>query len=172
MNRLSALVRPALLTLAATLLLAGPAPAAEPEYPKLGPDIYDTKADGHQQIAAALKRAGAARKHVLLMFGANWCIWCHRLHATLKSDTALAAYLASHYEVVLIDLNTRNGTKRNASVNERYGNPMQHGLPVLVVLDAAGKPLTTQETGALESGAKHDPRKVMAFLEQWAPKSR
>jgi hypothetical protein len=49
---------------------------------------------------------------------------------------------------------------------------MRFGLPVLVVLDAAGKALTTQDTGKLEEGDHHDPAKVLAFLNQWAPSRR
>jgi hypothetical protein len=39
-----------------------------------------------------------------------------------------------------------------------------------VVLDADGKPLVTQDTGALESGDHHDPTKVMTFLTEWQRK--
>lgn len=144
--------------------------AGAPEYPKMGPDIYDTKADGSQQIAAALDRAAAGHKRVLLMFGANWCIWCHRLHHTFSANTEVAKALTSSYELVLIDVNKRNGTARNADVDAKYGNPTKPGLPVLVVLDATGKVLTTQDTGALEDGkSAHDPAKVLAFLEKWKP---
>lgn len=160
----------AALALASAFIPLFPSRAAAAEYPAMGADIYDTKADGTQLIADALKRAEAGQKHVLLVFGANWCVWCHRLHATFKSDRALARVLAEKFEVVMIDLNTRNGTARNAAVDARYGTPSQHGLPVLAVLDAKGKQLTTQETGALETGEKHDPEKVMAFLAKWAPK--
>ena len=140
------------------------------EYPKLGEDIYDPKADANVLIAGALSAAKESRKNVLLMFGANWCIWCHRLHHTLAADTEVAAALAKDFILVMVDVNTRNGTKRNAGVNERYGNPMQHGLPVLVVLDPTGRQLTTQETGSLEEGGGHSPAKVLAFLREWAPK--
>ena len=150
-------------------LLALP-PTAAPEYPKMGADIFDTTADGTKQIAAALKKAETDHKHVLLVFGANWCIWCHRLHATFETDSAVARVLAEKFEVVSVDVNTQKGVNRNADVNERYGNPTKHGLPVLVVLDASGKQLTTQDTGELEVGDKHDPKKVIAFLERWAPK--
>lgn len=40
---------------------------------------------------------------------------------------------------------------------------------MIVVLDADGKRLTTQDTGKLEEGDRHDPNKVLAFLNQWAP---
>jgi thioredoxin-related protein len=139
------------------------------EYPKLGEDIYDPQVDAAVDIAAALETATKEQKNVLLMFGANWCIWCHRLHETLQTDPLVAAELKENYVVVMVDVNTRNGTKRNADVNTRYGNPIQFGLPVLVVLDAEGKVLTTQETGALEDGNGHDPAKVVAFLQKWAP---
>jgi hypothetical protein len=49
-----------------------------------------------------------------------------------------------------------------------YGNPTRLGLPVLVVLDADGRQLTTQSTGDLEKGNAHDPAKVLAFLKKWA----
>ncbi|MEO5960754.1 MAG: hypothetical protein ABIZ49_11005 [Opitutaceae bacterium] len=62
----------------------------------------------------------------------------------------MAQALNANYQLVLIDVNTRKGSARNADINARYGNPTKEGLPVLVVLDASGKLLTTQETGALE----------------------
>jgi thiol:disulfide interchange protein len=153
------------------LLLPGSMFAA-PEYPPMGPDLYDPKADGTQQIASALARATSGHKRVLLVFGANWCIWCRRLHTTFAGEPTVAKALDAGFEVVLLDVNTRNGSKRNAAVNERYGNPIAHGLPVLVVLDTAGKQLTTQETGALEDGARHSPEKIRAFLAKWAPPPR
>jgi thiol:disulfide interchange protein len=159
--------------LAALLLLLAAAPgySAEPEYPKQGPDIYDREADGTVQIATALKQAKAEHKRVLLKLGANWCVWCHRLSSTFHQDPAVAQALARDFVLVLIDVNHRDGRKRNDAVNEKYGNPVQHGLPVLLVLDADGHLLTTQETGALEDGGKaHDPAKILAFLKAWAPK--
>lgn len=143
---------------------------AEPEYPKQGPDIYDPKANGSAQIDAALQEAKAAGKHVLLDFGANWCPWCRKLHHTFATAPGVSARLSRYYVVVYIDVNMRHGEKRNYDVNLRYGNPIHEGLPVLVVLDADGKQLVTQETGALETGDHHDPQKVADFLDRWAPK--
>ena len=160
----------ATLTFTSTLAAAPNVKPHEPEYPKLGPDLYDTKSDGNAQIAAALITTRAEKKNVLLMFGANWCIWCRRLDHTFTTEPKIAAALKENYILVLIDSNWRNGTKRNADINLRYGNPLKEGLPVLVVLDATGQQLTTQETGALEDGGSaHDPAKVGAFLARWAP---
>ncbi len=160
-------------SLASTLLALVTVAAlrAEPEYPKMGPDIYDRDTDGSAQISAAVAQAKAAHKHVLIELGANWCIWCRRLTHTFESDSVVANALHENFVLVLIDVNHRQGKARNDAVNTRYGNPMALGLPVLVVLDADGKQLTTQETGALEDGKDaHDPAKVLAFLSKWAPK--
>jgi thiol:disulfide interchange protein len=154
------------------LLLAGALLQAAPEYPKEGPDIYDTRADGFALIHAAQQQARAGHKRVLLDFGANWCPWCHALHHLLTTDDAVRSRLAADYVLVMIDVNRRHGTPRNAAVNEKYGNPVRFGLPVLVVTDADGRPLVTQDTGALEQGdgtVAHDPAKVLAFLARWAP---
>jgi thiol:disulfide interchange protein len=131
--------------------------------PASRPNIYDTTADGKEQIAGALKVAQAENKRVILKFGANWCGWCHKLSGLLKTNAELAKIVKDNYVVVLIDVDKEH----NADTVKKYGNPTQFGLPVLVVLDTDGTPLTTQDTGKLEEGNHHDPAKVKAFLEKW-----
>src|SRR5580693_4029017 len=104
------------------------------------PPIYDESADGSKQIADALAVAGKDGKRVLLQFGANWCPWCHKLHALFATDKSIAARLKSDYVVVLIDVNKG----RNSEVDAKYGHPTRLGLPVIVILDAQGKQLTTK----------------------------
>jgi len=163
------------LPLVLILVLGAAGLRAAPEYPQQGPDIYDPQADGGALIHAAQAEARAHHQHVLLDFGANWCPWCHALHRLFTTDDAVRRRLAAGYVLVMIDVNQRRGPARNAAVNEQYGNPVRFGLPVLVVLDADGRPLVTQETGALEKGdgtVAHDPAKVLAFLARWAPPTR
>ena len=145
-------------------MLAGGGLLADPAAPATRPAIYDTQADGAKLVADAVARAGKENKRVLLMFGANWCGWCHKLHGLFASNPKIAAALKEHYVLVLVDVDKGH----NAAVNEKYGKPTQFGLPALVVLDAAGTLLTTQDTGKLEAGDHHDPAKVLAFLDRWA----
>lgn len=152
-----------------TLFLSSLSLAAA-EYPEKGEDIYDPTADALVDIAVALDTAKGTNKNVLLMFGANWCVWCHRLHAAFAKDQQVAVGLARDYVLVMIDVNTRKGEQRNTAANEKYGDPIRFGLPVLVVLAADGRQLTTQETGALEEGSGHSPAKILAFLARWAPR--
>jgi thiol:disulfide interchange protein len=149
-----------------TLSLATIKIQAADEPKKTLADIYDESADGSKQIAEALKTARDENKHVLLQFGANWCPWCHKLHALYSSDRSVAEILKKDYVLVMIDVNQG----RNQATDEKYGHPIKLGLPALVVLDADGKQLTTKDSGELEHGAFHSPQKVAAFLNQWAPK--
>ena len=148
-------------------ILAATGLTAAPQYPRMGPDIYDIRADGSRQIEAALAGARSSHRKVLLDFGANWCIWCRRLHHTFETDAAVRAKLANSYVVVMIDVNTRDGAWRNQDVDRRYGNPTRFGIPVLVVLDADGRILATKDTGELEEANHHSPAKILAFLNKY-----
>ncbi len=132
---------------------------------KTGAKLYDTTANGSEQIKAALAKAQKENKNVLLKFGANWCGWCHRLSALFHDDKEIAKVLEDNYVLVLIDVDKGH----NDDVVKKYGNPIQYGLPVLVVLDQSGKQLHTQDTGKLEQGDHHSPASVLAFLEKWKP---
>ena len=130
------------------------------------PAIYDEKADGAKQIADALAVAKKQNKRVLLQFGANWCGWCHKLNKLCQTDPDIAAKLKDSFVVVLVDVNKGH----NGDINKKYGNPNRFGLPAIVILDADGKALTTQDSGKLEQGDHNDPKKVLAFLNEWAGK--
>ena len=145
-------------------LIAGVRLARADDAPKSArPNIYDESADGAKQTADALSIAAKEQKHVLLMFGANWCGWCHKLHKLFESDPKIAGVLKSGYVLVMIDVNKGH----NGDVDTKYGNPTRFGLPVIVILDADGKQLTTEDSSKLEEGDHHSPEKVLAFLNEW-----
>ena len=149
--------------LAAILALTGGVQAGD-NPPAAKADIYDGAADGSKQIAEAVALAGKDGKRILLQFGANWCPWCHKLHSLFHTDKDIAARLKSDYVVVLIDVNQGH----NKVVDAKFGHPILHGLPVIVILDSDGKQLTTKDSGELEEGDHHSPAKVLAFLEKWS----
>jgi thiol:disulfide interchange protein len=158
--------RPLLFAGALILALAAPNWAIGEEAPKNRPSIYDESADATKQIADALAKAKQDNKRVLLQFGANWCGWCHKLHKLFEADAEIAGVLKESYVVVMVDVNQGH----NKDIDQRYQNPTRFGLPALVVLDSAGKVLVTQDTGKLEEGDHHDPKRVLAFLNEWAGK--
>ncbi|MCG3137224.1 MAG: Thiol:disulfide interchange protein DsbD [Phycisphaerae bacterium] len=142
-------------------LLLSPAQADQPK--AAASDIYPVQADAARDIAQALQRAQQNQQRVLLMYGGNWCGWCHKLHALFNDNPAIAKLLQSEYQLVMIDIGQRD---KNMELARKYGADVA-GVPYLTVLDADGKVLVNQETGSLEAGDHHDPAKVQAFLEQW-----
>jgi thioredoxin-related protein len=134
------------------------------------PPIYDPAADVKSQIASALQNAVSGGKAVLLMFGANWCPWCHRLHELFQADAAIRRYLEDHYVLVMVDIGEKKGEPLNQDVVGKYSVPVREfGYPCLAVLDSRGRVLSTQSTGVLEKGKGHDPEKVLAFLKLQIP---
>jgi thiol-disulfide isomerase/thioredoxin len=131
--------------------------------PKREP-IYVEEPNGKELIAAALKRAGRERKHVVIEWGGNWCGWCYKLHDVFASDQLVAPVVAEEYELVLIDSRTNDELLRHYG-----GRDTQFAYPHLTILDAEGQVLTNQETSSLEIGRKHDPQKVAEFLKKWQP---
>lgn len=138
-----------------------------PASPDYGHDlIYDESADGAAQIATALAKAKPEHKLVLLEFGANWCVWCHVLHAFFSSDPPVKAELDQHYVVALIDVNKDH----NLATVQKYGYPTDIGLPVLVVLDADGHPLATESNDQFVNAdtGQYDSPRLLAFLKKWS----
>jgi thiol:disulfide interchange protein len=135
---------------------------AKKQVPKRDP-IFNPKADAAAGIAAAVKKSRFEHTRVLVMYGGNWCSWCYMLHDLFKDNKEIAAILRNEYELVMVDVDTQH------KVMDQYVKKSeQHGVPFLTVLDGDGKVLVNQETGALEEGPKHDPKKVKAFLTKWA----
>lgn len=153
----------------------GGAPRAEAaEYPALGLDIFEPGADAEAQIDAALERANAEGKRVLLMFGTNWSVWSRRLHDVFESDPVLMRHLSRDFVWVKIDVNRRKDPRMNRFTDGRLGTPTRLGIPALVLLDAAGEKLAEQDTGELEvPGAEAYAReKLLALFAAWAPPRR
>jgi len=147
---------------AALVLLAAVLPAAEQGEKR--PDIYDPGADVKAQIAAAVKSAGVENKNIILMFGGNWCPWCHRLHALLQADVQIKKLLAERYILLLVDVGEKPGQPLNRDLVDLY-RVRDFGYPALAILDKQGRLLSTQSTGVLEKDKGHDPLKVLAFLK-------
>src|SRR3954466_13819426 len=74
---------------------AGIARAEEPkpESRKERAKIYDPKADADALVAAAAAQARRENQRVLLMFGGDWCGWCHRLHELFQTNPEVRTML-------------------------------------------------------------------------------
>lgn len=128
--------------------------------------LYNPYSNVEKDIAAALVKAKAERKHVLLQIGGNWCGWCYKFHSFINLDSTLKKLVNSNFVVYHLNYSKEN---KNEAYMKKLGYPQRFGFPVLVVLDADGKELHIQDSGLLEQGNGYSTEKVKAFLENWAP---
>jgi thioredoxin-related protein len=129
------------------------------------PRPYVEGQDGHRPVARAVAASRSDHRTVVVMFGGNWCIWCRRLDFALTHDPVLSPIVRDHFRFVHVD------SRANHALDDEYGHPTSHGVPVLVVLDASGHPVFTQDTGLLELGDGHSRTRVEAFLRAHMPTS-
>jgi thioredoxin-related protein len=137
--------------------------------------IYDKAADADVQVAKAVERAKHDDKRVLLMFGGDWCGWCHKLHDLFKSNREVAQILYNEYVLVTIETESPHAApllKRCKDALNKDELQKGFGYPFLAVLDADGKVVRAQQTDVLEEGNHHDPKKVVEFLTRWKVPAR
>jgi thioredoxin-related protein len=148
---------------------------AKPPSPAMRKAIYDKQADAREQVATATARAKRDNKRVLLMFGGDWCGWCHKLHELFATNPEIRKTLADEYVPVMVELESPNATDLLKTCKAALSSDeLQKGVgyPFLAVLDSDAKVVTAQRTDPLEEGDHHDPKKVQGFLSRWvaAPK--
>lgn len=129
--------------------------------------IYDEAADAKADIAHSVELAKHSHKNILIDFGGNWCIWCHRLDSLFHTNKQIANLLEKKFIVVHVDIGKFD---KNLDIAEHYGADLKKmGVPVLVVLNDEGELLKVENTGELESGKGHSPAKVLKFLRAYSP---
>ena len=128
--------------------------------------IYDPSADAALDLVKAEKQAAAENKHVLLQIGGNWCIWCKRFYKFTHDDAELKALIEKNYIIYHLNYSKEN---KNLPVLKSLGYPQRFGFPVLVILDAKGNRLHTQNSALLESADSYDKQKISDMLRQWSP---
>ena len=110
--------------LALALAACATTQAAAPAHPEAR--AYSEKADAAGDVDAALARAAASGKRVLLVLGANWCHDSRALAGWLETPR-FAALTAAHYEVVFVDVGVpQTGEGRNLEIARRFGKKLLH----------------------------------------------
>jgi thioredoxin 1 len=130
--------------------------------------LYPAASVARQEIRDAVAQASKVHKHVLVVFGADWCYDCHVLDRALRRAD-IAPTLKSNYEVVHVDVG--QGDKNQDLMND-YHVPMQRGIPAIAVLDASGKLLYSQKNGEFERARAIGPEDLLELLNQWKPQAK
>jgi thioredoxin 1 len=128
-------------------------------------NIYPDPSVAKSEIQAALSRARAAHKRVILDFGGNWCGDCKVLNIYFHDQTNLPL-LNANYELVDVNIGRYDA---NQDIAARYGIPLERGVPALVVLSPEGKVLLAQTHGEFESMRHLQSSDLTKFLNDWKP---
>jgi thiol:disulfide interchange protein len=124
---------------------------------------YNKNAVPAADIANALAQSKNDGKLVLLDFGANWCPDCLVL-TTLFEDPAVKPFLAENYHVVRIDIGMGD---KNLDVSQKYGNPIEKGIPAVVVLTPNGEIIATTKDGSLANARTATAQEILGLLKTW-----
>lgn len=128
--------------------------------------LYNPKADAEADIKAAIQRAAAENKHVLIQGGGNWCKWCLEFARFCKADRRIDSLISRDY--IWYHLNSSKENE-NRPVFARFGYPQRFGFPVFIILNGKGERIHTQNSVYLEEGKSYSAEKVLEFLEMWKP---
>jgi len=138
-----------------------PAPAFA-AHPEARP--YDAGAVALADVDAALARAAASGKRVMLVLGANWCHDSRALAGWLETPR-FAALTAAHYEVVFVDVGSpQTDEGRNLDIARRFGLPDMIGTPALLVLDADGTAVNLDTAASWRDAASRSEDAIFAEL--------
>lgn len=127
--------------------------------------LYSITANAEKDIKAAVKKAKAENKHVLIQAGGNWCSWCLLFEKTVKNDFQLDSAINANFVVYHLNYSMEN---QNDDVFAKYSYPQRMGFPVFLVLDKDGKLLHTQNSSYLEEGRGYNKSKVIGFFGDWS----
>ncbi len=127
------------------------------------PYPYDVDANAEAALKAALVRARAHHRYVLLDLGGNWCPDCRILAAEMRLPE-VAAFMQAHYEVVTIDVGRYD---RNMQIPARYGLAKLPGAPTVLVLDEHGKLVNAGHESALTDARSMTPQALADWLASW-----
>lgn len=153
----------------AVLLIMIPSFAQRRRYPPISAFVpvttYDPKRDAAKDITDAIGEAQRTKKHVLVEVGGDWCKWCHILDDFFTANAELLALREKNFVTVKVNFSEEN---HNEEVLSQY--PAIEGFPHLFFLDAKGKLLVSQDTGALENGRTYSLEKLTTVLTSYGPK--
>jgi len=125
---------------------------------------FSVTPDAMADVDAALARASANGKRVLLVMGADWCHDSRALAGWLETPR-FAALTAQSYEVVYVDVGVpQTGEGRNLEIAKRFGLMEFPGTPALLVLTADGKAVNLDTAASWRNAGSRSEDAIFAEL--------
>ena len=120
---------------------------------------YDTDADPATTYQQALQRSAEEGKLVLVVFGSEWCPDCRSLNKKIM-QAPLAATVEASFVVAHIDIGNWD---RNMAFTEKFGNPVEQGIPSIAIVASDGRILYVSEAGEFASARSAE----LTVLNDW-----
>lgn len=121
---------------------------------------YNETADAKADIQQAL--ATATNTPIILVFGANWCPDCLALDIAMTHG-ASATLLSRDFKIVKIDVGHRD---KNMDLAERYGAPLQKGIPAVSIISPNNQVLYVTKEGELSHARKMSDDGIYEFFKR------
>lgn len=153
-------------SIAASLALALAACATTGDTAAAHPEArsYAASANAMSDVDAALARASANGKRVLVVLGANWCHDSRALAGWLETPR-FAALNAERYETVFVNVGMpQTGDGHNLDVARRFGLADVPGTPALLVLTADGRAVNRDTAASWRNAASRSEDAILAEL--------
>ncbi|MCG6147506.1 thioredoxin family protein [Leptospira levettii] len=109
---------------------------------------------------SSLAKAKSENRKLIIVFGADWCPDCRALDG-IFADPETKTLLDSEFVVMKVDVGRFD---KNLSLNDQLGNPIQNGIPSLVVVSPKGEFITSTKGGEFSNASKMTKEQVLAYL--------
>lgn len=112
------------------------------------------------QYEGSLSQANQLNRKLIVVFGADWCPDCRALDG-IFSDPETKSILDSQFVVMKVDVGRFD---KNLSLNAKLGDPIQNGIPALVVLSPKGEFISSTKGGEFSNASKMTKEQVLEYL--------
>jgi len=128
---------------------------------------YDEAASPSAQLPAALERARASGKRVLIVFGANWCPDCRALDHEFHASQEVSKLIDKRYVVLKVDVGHFD---KNLDFARLYGEPIAKGIPSVVVVTPKNEVVYETRAGELANARAMGDQAMANFFQNVADK--
>ena len=102
--------------------------------------IYDECSDQSEILARGMKRSKATGKSVLVVYGAEWCIWCHVFDKYVKGHSRKFNYEWQHHDGENLDWKMKERKNKNAKLEAEKLNKFVSQDFILVHIESYRSP--------------------------------
>ena len=126
---------------------------------------FDSNADAQTGVDAALARAKAGSRMVMIVMGANWCHDSRALAGWL-AQPHFAAMVVSRYELVFVDVGYKD---RNVDIARRFGIKSIKGTPTVLIVDGNSRLLNKTVAPKWRNASSRSQQEIYKAFAEFTP---